>query len=267
MMTEWFEGYVQANDLNIHYHRTGGNQKPVLILLHGVMDNGLGWIPVARDLQERFDVIMTDARGHGKTGGSVEGFSYKLLAADLLALIQALNLEQPSLFGHSMGAMTAAQAAATAPGQVRALVLEDPPFMDVAQEVGEEMLQFFQSILALKNLSPTERLIAARKYNPLWDEVELGPWADSKGEFNPAVFQYMERLAPWREVLPHITCPLLLVTGDPAAHAIITPEIARETVKLCPQTAVIQIAGAGHCVHRDRYAETMPGIHEFLDRV
>lgn len=267
-MAEWFEGYAQANDLNIHYHRTGaGSRKPVLILLHGVMDNGQGWIPVARDLQERFDVIMTDARGHGKTGGSVEGFSYKLLAADLLALIQALNLEQPYLFGHSMGAMTAAQAAATMREQIHALVLEDPPFMDTAQEMGAEMLEFFQGILALKNLTPAERLATARKYNPLWDEVELEPWAESKVEFDPAVFQYLERLAPWREVLPHITCPLLLVTGDPAAHAIITPEMAQEAKRLCPQTEIIQIAGAGHCVHRDRYTETMPEIREFLKRV
>src|SRR5574340_975882 len=33
-MPEWSEGYIQANDLNIHYHRTGGAGKTPLILLH-----------------------------------------------------------------------------------------------------------------------------------------------------------------------------------------------------------------------------------------
>src|SRR2546427_8489175 len=114
-MSEWFDGYIQANDLNIHYYRTGGTDKPQLILLHGVMDNGLCWIPVARDLQAHFDVIMTDARGHGRTGGSLENFSYSQLANDVSALIAVLDLQKPYLFGHSMGAMTSLAVAANSP--------------------------------------------------------------------------------------------------------------------------------------------------------
>ena len=97
-MSEWSEGFIQANDLNIHYHRTGGTGKPPLILLHGVMDNGLCWTPVARDFQASFDVIMPDARGHGLTGGPLENFSYTQLADDVVALINALNFERPSLW-------------------------------------------------------------------------------------------------------------------------------------------------------------------------
>lgn len=272
-MAEWPDYYTQANDLNIHYYRTGGSGKPVLILLHGVMDDGLGWIPVARDLQEQFDIIMTDARGHGKTGGSLDTFSYQQLAADVAALIGALDLGQVYLFGHSMGAMTSALVAATYPELVRAVVLEDPPFMDAAlaqagneQEEGR-LLQFFQDILALRNLPADQRLGVARKYNPLWDEVELTPWVESKIAFNIEVFQHLERVMPWRELLPRITCPTLLVTGDPVARAIVTPQTAQEALSLLPHGEVIQITGAGHCIHRDRYAETMPQIQAFLSRV
>lgn len=111
-MSEWSEGFIQANDLNIHYHRTGGTGKPPLILLHGVMDNGLCWTPVARDLQANFDVIMPDAREHGLSGGTLENFSYTQLVGDVVALINALSLEKPSLFGHSMGAMISLAVAA-----------------------------------------------------------------------------------------------------------------------------------------------------------
>lgn len=121
--------------------------------------------------------------------------------------------------------------------------------------------------LALRDLSPEQRLSVARQYNPLWDEVELAPWVQSKIEFNPEVFQHLERVVPWREILPHIICPILLVTGDPKAHAIVTPQIAQEASRLWQQGEVIQILGAGHCVHRDRYAETMPLIQSFLSRV
>jgi N-formylmaleamate deformylase len=125
-MVAWSEGSIQANDLTIHYSRTGGTGKPQLLLLHGVMDNGLCWTPVARDLQARFDVLMPGARGHGRTRGSLEHFSYPQLADDVAALIGALSLEKPSLFGHSRGAMTSVVVAVRYPDLVRAIVLEDP---------------------------------------------------------------------------------------------------------------------------------------------
>ena len=112
-MTEWPDKYIHANGIDIHYYRTGGANKPSIILLHGVMDSGQCWPRVAHNLQERFDVIMPDARGHGRTAGSLKGLSYNVLAADVAALIHALDLEKPYFFGHSMGAITAATAAAT----------------------------------------------------------------------------------------------------------------------------------------------------------
>ncbi len=271
-MSEWPEGYIQANDLNIHYHRTGGTGKPPLILLHGVMDNGLCWTPVARDLQARFDVIMPDARGHGLTSGSLVNFSYTQLANDVVFLINVLSLERPSIFGHSMGAITSIAVAASNPDLVRAIVLEDPPFMDEAALKSEknmpapEVLHAFQNILSLRTMSPEERLIAARKYNPNWDEAELAPWANSKVEFDPGIFQHLQVSLSWREQLPAITCPILLITGDPSAGAIVTPRVAQEAASLWRQGEVIQIQGAGHCIHRDCYAETMPQIQNFLSQ-
>ena len=270
-MSEWPDSYIQANDLKIHYYRTGNTGKPQIILLHGVMDNGLCWTPVIRDLQERYDVIITDARGHGQTSGPVEDFSYKRLADDAATLIETLGLERPYLFGHSLGAMTSLMLAATYPNLVRAIVLEDPPFWDKAPEENKEptpqMLEFFQSILSLKTMSPEQRIAAARQYNPLWDEVELGPWAASKVEFNPEVFQHLESMPPWRALLPRVTCPILLITGDNEAHALVTPQGAQEAASLWQHGEVIHIPGAGHCIHRDRYAETIPQVLDFLSRV
>lgn len=271
-MSAWFDSYVKVNDLTIHYHRTGGSSKSPIILLHGVMDNGLCWTPVARDLQETYDVIMPDARGHGHTGGDLTRFSYAQLAADVAGLIEALELEKPYLWGHSMGALTSAVVAATYPDLVRAIVLEDPPFVDAsAQQVRErpaaEILKTFQDILSLKTMAPEERLSAARRFNPIWDEVELGPWATSKVEFDAEVFQHLERGFPWREQLPRISCPIQLVIGDPRAHAIVNIQVAQEAASLWQRGEILQIQGAGHCIHRDRYAETIPQVLNFLGRV
>jgi pimeloyl-ACP methyl ester carboxylesterase len=59
----------------------------------------------------------------------------------------------------------------------------------------------------------------------------------------------------------------LLVTGDPESHAIVTPEIAQQAARLWQNGEVVQVPGAGHSIHRDRYAETMAPIQAFLSRV
>ncbi len=41
-MITWSEGNVAVNGISIHYHRTGGD-KPPMLLLHGITNNGLCW--------------------------------------------------------------------------------------------------------------------------------------------------------------------------------------------------------------------------------
>ena len=94
-MAAWSEGNVQGNGINIHYYRTGDKNKPSILLLHGFTDSGLCWPRVAHDLEGSYDVIMSDARGHGPSGTSAANFSIALLADDAAAVIGALGLEKP----------------------------------------------------------------------------------------------------------------------------------------------------------------------------
>jgi pimeloyl-ACP methyl ester carboxylesterase len=277
-----YEGNVQANGITIHYHRTGGTNKPSILLLHGVTDNGLCWSRVAHDLESNYNVIMTDARGHGRSGISATEFSIALLAGDAAAVIRALNLEKPFVFGHSMGAITAATLATTYPNLVRAIVLEDPPLRDKPQfqtnvdkslfQTGGEQQdqQAWQWLFELRALPREERIARGLAVNPTWVEEEIIPWADSKAELNidvlgPALAAF-SNAAPWREVISRIECPILLITGDPELHAIVTPETAQEAAQLWKHGEVVHISGAGHNIRRDRYDETMAAVRAFLSR-
>lgn len=60
-MTPWNTATCKTNQINMHYTRTGGN-KPPLILLHGLTGNGACWTPVAKELENDYDIIMPDAR-------------------------------------------------------------------------------------------------------------------------------------------------------------------------------------------------------------
>lgn len=273
-MTAFSEGAINARDLTVHYYQAGDPQRSTFLFLHGVMDNGLCWTPVARDLAAEYHVIMTDARGHGKTSGSLGDFSIATLADDAAAVIGALGLEKPFVWGHSMGAITATLLAAKHPDLLRAAILEDPPFLGEPQAearseaASEQMAQMFQELLALRTLTPAERLVKARAFNPIWAEAELEPWAESKTQFNLEVLQSIGSMGktPWKESIARIICPLLLLTGDPANHAIVTPEVAAEAQQLWQRGEVARVSGAGHNIHRDRYPEAMAAARAFLSR-
>src|SRR3569833_1063642 len=106
MAHRWNAGTCDAGGTNIHYLRTGG-ARPPLVLLHGLIGSGACWTPVARLLEADFDVVMPDARGHGKSGTPRHGYGYDDHAGDVVGLIRQLELEAPVVLGHSMGGMTA----------------------------------------------------------------------------------------------------------------------------------------------------------------
>ena len=102
-MTNWTDGYIDTNDITIHYTRTGGDKPPV-VLCHGFKGNGLCWTPVARELHADYDVIMVDARCHGKSDAPETGNNITAMADDLAGLIEGMGLDRPVVVGHSMAA-------------------------------------------------------------------------------------------------------------------------------------------------------------------
>src|SRR5512147_134633 len=111
-MANWTDGTISANGAQFHYTRTGDGTKPALVLAHGFSDNGMCWLPVARDLEADYDVILPDARGHGKSQ-RVQPGEWVNHASDLAGIIQALGLDRPVVGGHSMGGSTAGALAAS----------------------------------------------------------------------------------------------------------------------------------------------------------
>ena len=186
MSTGWQEGYVAVGGVRLHYHRTGGD-KPAVVLAHGITDNGLCWTRLARALQASYDLILYDARGHGM---SDHPGSYKLAdhVADLVGLIQALDLKSPFLFGHSMGGTHSAFAAARYPDLPRGLLLEDPHWPAEPEDAATYDLETWRNNLATDKAKPVETLLrSGRANNPAWDAGELCPWAEAKRQVDPDV--------------------------------------------------------------------------------
>jgi pimeloyl-ACP methyl ester carboxylesterase len=77
-----------------------------LVLLHGITLAARVWGYQLRDLSDRYRVVAVDLRGHGRSLVGEEGFGLHLLAADLKTTLEALDLRDAIVVGHSMGGMT-----------------------------------------------------------------------------------------------------------------------------------------------------------------
>lgn len=276
---DWQHATVLANGIQQHYYRTGGS-KPPLLLLHGFEENGLCWLRVASELAASYDVIMPDARGHGRSAGTQSGFSLALLAADSAALIQALELDRPVVLGRSMGATTAVQLAATSPDLVRAIVLEDPPMRpmplpDPATNPGYHA--WYQSWLAqmqtLKTQSHAERMVTALELLPgtsLWAEQDLVPWIEAQVQFDLGTiahaFADTSLFASWRSLVGAVACPMLLMTGQPQHGSAATPEGIAQVQAAWQQGQHVAFANAGHLISRDAFEKYMAVVRDFLQQ-
>jgi N-formylmaleamate deformylase len=269
MLPHWTQGDVMVGGDSLHYYRTGAGEKPALVLAHGFSDNGLCWLPVARDLESDYDVILPDARGHGKSQRVRPGEPLDQ-PADLANLIRGLGLSQVVVGGHSMGGRTATEFGARYPELARALLLEDPawrlPEEPAPQAAAQPEEDEYSRFLRTAHDLPVEAIIArCRKNDPRWPEVEHYPWAISKQQFDPNFLVTRSRSHPdWREMAAKIRCPVLLITSDVEQGAIVSVEVAELAMKINPCIEVAFIPDAGHNIRRDNYAGYMAAVNGFL---
>ena len=266
-MAPWQSGDIVVNGLTLHYTRTGG-AKPPLVLAHGFSDDGLCWTPVAEALAADYDVVMVDARGHGRSAAPEQGYGSTDHATDLAGVIRDLGLKRPAVLGHSMGAASALALAGLYPELPRAILLEDPPPWWITAEAGVPLARLSPirvGIIELKRKTREELIAHAHGGSPTWPEAELGPWADAKLRFSFNILTADEPAAvDWPATVRRITCPALLITADPALGALVTPESAAALQALAPQLRIAHIAGAGHSIHREQFARSIETVRAFL---
>ncbi len=267
MLPHWTDAYVMVGEEKIHYQRTGNGEKPTMVLLHGFSDNGTCWMPVARDLEADYDVIMPDARGHGlsarvKPGQQIDG------AADTAGLIQALGLQKPVVGGHSMGGITATEFGARYPNLARALFFEDPAWIDpTPEDVPLRDNPFFEWLLHLDEISLDEIIAMGRTQNPNWPEIELPGWAESKRQLDKNIFESVNVRKPWRQFVAAFSVPALLITADTSLNAIVSAEHAQEATSLSPFLQVAAVPNAGHNIRRENYPAFMAALRAFLSQL
>jgi pimeloyl-ACP methyl ester carboxylesterase len=267
----WSAGTVHTNGVDLRYYRTGedaadptqDSAPPTLVMAHGFYDSGRCWEPVVSALSDDYEIITYDARAHGRSGAPASGYETEDRVADLVGLLDALDIQDPVLFGHSMGATTVAWTAAMHPDRPKAAILEDPAGM-----------------LDVPDASPESRVQAVRDRVAEWDERSLAELtaefdAERGSEWGHNLAVARKHLRPEiaeiaRTGYPHsseafegIECPTLVLKADD------DPEGRAEDLAVAEELAdgrLVHVPGAGHCVFRDEFDAALAEVRTFLRR-
>jgi pimeloyl-ACP methyl ester carboxylesterase len=204
-----------------------------MVLLHALGQDSGTWEEVRPAFEERFFVVAVDGRGHGASARP-RAYSFDLMRADVVGLLDALPLDRVTLVGHSMGGGVALRIAEEHPGRVARLVLEDvaPPYPRTGFDVGDPP-----------------------------DDADQLPF---DWPVVPAVIGEVNDPDPsWWDLLDRITAPTLFVAGGPESH-IDQTKIAEAAARIADAT-VITIP-TGHRVHEPRPREFVETVLGWLDR-
>ena len=113
--------YADVNGLHMYYelHGTG---RP-LVLLHGGLGSGEMFGPNLATFADHHQVVLPDLQGHGRTADIDRPLDIRLMADDIAALIDHLDLDNPDVVGFSLGGGVAFWTAVQFPTKVRRLVM------------------------------------------------------------------------------------------------------------------------------------------------
>ena len=243
----------------------GAGGKTRLVLLHGFTQTGTSWGPVARRLEEHFDMLLPDLPGHG---GSSQVRAGLWETSELLAQV----VKRPAFWaGYSMGGRIALHVALAHPELVTSLVLVsanpgiEDPIARRERQVADEALA------ARVEQEGVEPFLRHWLGQPLF--ASLSGSAAGLGERlanTPEGLASSLRLAGvgtqeplWGrlEELRARSLPVLLITGrlDPTycLHAARTAEL------IGPSARSIVIEDAGHACHLEKPAEVAAAISGF----
>jgi pimeloyl-ACP methyl ester carboxylesterase len=193
--------YAPVNQLDMYYE-VHGEGRP-LLLLHGAYMTAGMMAPLATGLAATRQVIVPEMQGHGRTADIDRPITYEQMAYDTAALIRHLELDQPDVFGYSMGGATALQLAIRHPELVCRLVVASAGYR--YDSMPPEAIAMFPSI--------TPEMFAG---SPIEEEyLRLAP---SPGDF-PKLVEKLKTLDTTDFAWPEddirgIAAPTLIVLGD-----------------------------------------------------
>jgi esterase len=244
-----------------------GRGRP-LVALHGLFGSSNNWAPLAAALEASFDLILPDLRNHGRSPHAAEA-SLESMSADVLELMDALDLGRVFLLGHSLGGRVAMRLALDFPGRVERLLVADMGPKEIAPlypEIFEALAGLNLGALSsraqadalLKQALPDPALRAFLLTNLSRDEGGKFAWKMNLEALKAAGENLRSQIkapAPFRG-------PALFLRGENSNY--VGESDLKGIQLLFPAARIETLAGAGHWLHADQPKKFAAAVSAFF---
>jgi len=265
----WYE-----NDTGVRLWYEDKGTGPVIVLVHGWCKSSAVWRFQLDLLSEHFRVIVPDLAGYGKSDSPSNDMYVDDYAADVVALVNKLEIENPLLVGWSQGAQIVLQASQALHGRLSGIVLVSgtPRFISstdfpyglseveangmankVRRNLGRALTGFNAHMFAeneLENTSNREQILELLSSEPV-PETSIA----IKGLM--ALYQ-----ADLRSILCKIKMPTLIINGD--QDPICLPGASSFFAENISESRHVIFSGCGHAPFLSHAVEFNNCISDFI---
>jgi pimeloyl-ACP methyl ester carboxylesterase len=278
--------YFKHGNARIYYEDVGRGEP--IISNHGLSEDCNYWSDtgVTARLAERYRVISTDMRAHGRTvvEGEPYGYDADTMAADFDALADYLDLDKFHLLSHATGGMVAVRYAMTRSERLLSLLLTDTgsatmPRMPGMENISEEEIISRRREAAQAPIPSLEEIMANTRANPGPFLFKMAEHPDSERMWQ--IFEGFLRRQDRREIvrfmgsfytdpdpriegLRQIMCPTLILLGE---HDIVFLEPSELMAREIPNNKHVIIEGVGHMTAIEAPDRTTKELTNFLASV
>ncbi len=278
------EQVCSVGEISIHYAE-GPPSGPPLVLLHGLARDWRSFSVLLPELSRHFHVFAADLRGHGGSSHVKGAYRISQYAQDISRFTSLLLPNGAAIFGHSLGAMVAMAAAAGGNCQVKALIVGDtmitpdnfshslytPLFLQLHQLLlrGESVEKLAAGIgkisIRVPGLDEPVRLEELPGNTP----ATFSEWARCVIQTDPdalAMTVNGDSFDGWDPalILPRISCPTLLLQGNPELDALLTDEDVKLAQKFLPKAEHIKFPLLGHALFMQQPKPVLKEVVAFL---
>ena len=279
------EATFTGSEVPIHYLE-GPRNGPDLVLLHGLARDWHSFSSLIPSLSARFHLFALDLRGHGLSGRALHGYTISRIASDVSAFLTDVAPLGAAIFGHSLGAMVGMYAAGSGKCRVTALIVGDSmispenlshsPYHSLFSQLKRLIERGGSQHELARGIGKIEiRLPGIDEALPL-DELAgntpsvLSEWARSAARADPdALAMSLDGGAfqDWspQTVLPRISCPVLLMQGNPQLDALLSDADVEMALKLLPCAEHVKFPLLGHALFMQKPEPVLKEVSRFLN--
>lgn len=254
-----------SQDSSVSAQDQPAQQNIPIIFLHGLGISSRDWDAQIEHFSPNWRVIAPDFRGHGQSEKPKCEYSVPGHAADVIALMDALNIQQAHIVGLSMGGMVAFQMAADTPDRLASMVIVNSgPALPNDTFAAKKMLWSRLAAIYLLGMDKYAHKVASNLFK-VPDAKALVTFAQEQIAANPrsVYIKNLKSLWGWgvMDRLSSIPTPTLMLTGDQDY----SPVAVKQAVVDAMMNAELQVInGSGHGTPMEKPEQTNEAIERFL---